>query len=62
MSKKAITSNDECIMQGYQVFGKEETMPVYQDSKVKEIAEKYNKSVQQIVLKFLIQNSISVIT
>lgn len=49
-------------MQGYQVFGKEETLPVYEDKKVKEIALKYGKSVRQIAMKFLVQNGISVIT
>lgn len=57
-----IMNENEVIMQGYQVFGKEETLSVYEDKKVKEIALKYGKSVRQIAMKFLIQNGISVIT
>lgn len=57
-----IMNENEVIMQGYQVFGKEETLSVYEDKKVKEIALKYGKSVRQITMKFLIQNGISVIT
>ncbi|MDD8034888.1 MAG: aldo/keto reductase [Thomasclavelia ramosa] len=50
------------IMQGYQVFGKEETLSVYEDKKVKDMALKYGKSVRQIAMRFLMQNGISVIT
>lgn len=50
------------IMQGYQVFGKEETLSVYEDGKVKDMALKYGKSVRQIAMKYLVQNGISVIT
>lgn len=50
------------VMQGYQVFGQEETLPVYEDEMVKQLAIKYKKTVRQIAMKFLIQNGISVIT
>ena len=47
---------------GYQVFGKEETLSIYEDELVKEIAKKYDKTTRQIAMKFLIQNGISIIT
>ena len=50
------------VLQGYQVFGKEETLPIYEDDKVKSIALKYNKTTRQIAMKYLVQNRISVIT
>lgn len=50
------------VLQGYQVFGKEETLPIYEDDKVKSIALKYNKTIRQIAMKYLVQNRISVIT
>lgn len=50
------------VLQGYQVFGKEETLSVYEDEKVKEIALKYHKTTRQVAMKYLVQNGISVIT
>jgi len=50
------------VLQGYQVFGKEETLAVYEDEKVKEMALKYHKTTRQIAMKYLVQNGISVIT
>lgn len=50
------------VMQGYQVFGKEETLPLYNDEKMMSIANKYNKNTRQIALKFFMQQGISVIT
>ena len=49
------------LLQGYQVFGKEETLAIYEDEKVKEIALKYHKTTRQIAMKYLVQNGISVI-
>ena len=50
------------IMQGYQVFGKEECLPVYEDAHYLEIANKYNISTRQLVLKYFMQQGISMIT
>lgn len=50
------------VLQGYQVFGQEETKSVYEHPLFIRISNKYNKTKQQIVLKYLIQNQISVIT
>lgn len=50
------------ILQGYQVFGKEEMQPFYEDNKVKQIALKYNKTTRQIAMKYLVQNGISMIS
>ena len=49
------------LLQGYQVFGKEETLAIYEDEKVKEIALKYHETTRQIAMKYLVQNGISVI-
>ena len=35
------------ILQGYQVFGKEETLEIYKDERVKEMALKYHKTTRQ---------------
>lgn len=50
------------LLQGYQVFGKEETLAIYEDERVKEIALKYHKTTRQIAMKYLVQKGISVIT
>ena len=50
------------ILQGYQVFGKEETLEIYKDERVKEMALKYHKTTRQIAMKYLVQKGISVIT
>lgn len=50
------------IMQGYQVFGKEEMQIVYNGKMINDIANKYHKTTRQIVLKYFIQKNISVIT
>ena len=52
----------ETLLQGYQVFGKEETLAIYEDERVKEIALKYHKTTRQIAMKYLVQKGISVIT
>ena len=49
------------LLQGYQVFGKEEALAIYEDEKVKEIALKYHETTRQIAMKYLVQNGISVI-
>ncbi len=54
--------DNHIVMQGYQVFGKEETLDVYEDIKVGQIAKKYVKSPRQIAMKYLMQSGISVIT
>lgn len=50
------------LLQGYQVFGKEETLAIYEDEKVKEMALKYHKTKRQIAMKYLVQKGMSVIT
>lgn len=50
------------LLQEYQVFGKEETLPFYENEQVKQIALKYGKTTRQIVMKYLVQNDISVIS
>lgn len=57
-----VMKQNHVVMQGYQVFGKEETLSIYEDELVKEIAKKYDKTTRQIAMKFLIQNGISIIT
>jgi len=57
-----IMSEKGIVVQGYQVFGKEEALPVYEDDKVKDLAIKYKKTVRQIAMRFLIQNGVSIIT
>ena len=46
---------------GYAPFGQGKINEVYDDDRLKEIAEKYNKSTRQVVLRYLIQRNIIVI-
>ena len=44
------------LLQGYQVFGKEETLAVYEDEKVKEIALKYHKTTRPMQKQWMKDN------
>ena len=44
------------LLQGYQVFGKEETLAIYEDEKVKEIALKYHKTTRPMQKQWMKDN------
>lgn len=46
---------------GYAPFGQGKINDIYEDEKLKSIAEKYNKNTRQIVLRYLIQNDVIII-